>query len=358
MKAMVLVGHGGLDQLVWREDYPKPVAGPGDVLIRVAACGLNNTDVNTRTGWYSKGVTSGTTGSADAAVSDEDPTWGGRPIQLPRIQGADVVGIVEAVGEGADPALLGRRVMVETWLRDPEAPEDLDRTGYYGSERDGGFAQWTTVPAENAHPIESPLSDAELATFPTAYVTAENMLDRAEVGAGDRVLITGASGGVGSALIQLANRRRATTIAMASPAKLAQVRAVGAHHVLPRAPDDLRAALKAETGQDHVSVVADVVGGDGFGDLIEVLMRGGRYTVAGAIAGPIVSLDLRTLYLRDLVFTGATVVPKGTFARLVAHIERGEVRPLLAATYPLAGLHQAQTAFMAKEHVGNIVVLP
>ena len=93
-----------------------------------------------------------------------------------------------------------------------------------------------------------------------------------------------------------------------------------------------------------------------FPTLIDVLERGGRYTCSGAIAGPIVDLDLRTLYLRDLTFTGATVVPSGTFADLVEYIERGEVKPLLAATYPLKDLATAQAEFIQKQHIGNIVV--
>ncbi len=182
------------------------------------------------------------------------------------------------------------------------------------------------------------------------------MLNRAAVAAGDSVLIPGASGGVGSALIQLAKRRGARTIAMCSPAKSDGVYLAGADAVLPRAPDNLGAALVEATGQDTVTVVADVVGGPNWPDVIDVLARGGRYTCAGAIAGPIVTFDLRTFYLRDLTFTGATVVPAGTFANLVGYIEAGEIRPLVAATYPLRELHAAQTAFIAKQHVGNIVV--
>lgn len=358
MRAVVLEGHGDLDKLVFHSNWPKPAAGPGEVLIKVGACGLNNTDVNTRTAWYSKGVSDATTGGAFAGASDDDGTWGGAAITFPRIQGADVAGRVEAVGAGVDAALVGKRVLIETWLRDPSDPDNLDKIGYYGSELDGGFAEWTVAPASNVHPIECDLSDAELATFATSYVTAENMLERAVVGGGDTVLITGASGGVGSALIQLANRRGAKTIAMSSADKADAVRAVGPTAMLPRSPDDLAKALKDAVGQDQVSVVADLVGGSIWPELINTLERGGRYTCAGAIGGPIVEFDLRTFYLRDLTFTGATIVPRGMFADLVGYIERGEVRPLLAATYPLEQLREAQAAFIAKHHVGNIVVVP
>lgn len=355
MRAVVLTGHGGLDRLEHRDDWPLPEPGPGEVLIKVQACGLNNTDVNTRTGWYSKGVTDATTGGALDDASDEDAAWGGAPITFPRIQGADVCGIVVAAGDG-DAGLSGKRVLIDTWLRDWSDPLNLDKCRYFGSECDGGYADYTKVDVRNVHPVESDLSDAELATFATSYITAENMLNRADVGGGDVVLIPGASGGVGSALIQLAKRRGAKTVALCGASKAEAVAAIGADAVLPRAPEDLKGALRDATGRESVTVVADVVGGDLWPRLIDVLARGGRYTCAGAIAGPIVAFDLRTFYLHDLTFTGATIVPPGVFADLVGYIERGEIKPLLAETFPLAELAKAQEAFIAKKHVGNIVV--
>lgn len=358
MRAVVLTGHGGLDRLVFHDDWPVPRPGPGEVLIRVGACGLNNTDVNIRTGWYSKGTTEATTGAALAGADDSDAGWGGADFVFPRIQGADIAGEVVATGPGADAGLIGRRVMVDTWLRDWHAPLDLDRTGYLGSECDGGFAEYACVDQRQVHPVESQLSDAEIATFATSYVTAENMLNRAGVTADDRVLIPGASGGVGSALIQLVNRRGATAIAMCAADKAEAVRAIGPAAVLDRAPPDLQAALGTAIGSGTVTVVADVVAGAIWPRLIDALARGGRYTCAGAIAGPIVEFDLRTFYLHDLTFTGATVVPPGIFADLVGYVERGEIRPLLAETHPLERLREAQEAFIAKRHVGNIVVTP
>ena len=355
-RAVVLTGHGGFDKLAYRQDWPVPVPGPDAVLIKVHACGLNNTDVNTRTAWYSKSVCEATTGDAFTGSTGDDATWGGATIRFPRIQGADVCGTVVAAGGPTGSDLIGRRVLVDPWLRDWDHPLDLDRCGYFGSERDGGFADYTVVPVRNVHPIDSGLSDAELATFATSSMTAENMLNRASVGAGDIVLIPGASGGVGSALIQLAKRRGAQTVALCNAEKAEAIAAIGANAVLPRAPDNLREAIRHATGRDTVTVVADVVGGAMWPHLIDALARGGRYTCAGAIAGPIVQFDLRTFYLRDLTFTGATIVPPGVFADLIGYIRRGEIKPLLAATYPLADLIAAQEAFIAKRHVGNIVV--
>lgn len=357
MSAVVLTGHGGFDKLEFHTDWPTPEPGPGQVLIEVAACGLNNTDVNTRSGWYSKEVTEATTGGAYDGVGG-DGTWGGTGTMFPRIQGADICGEVVAVGAGADATLIGKRVIADCWLRDWDAPLNRNKAGYFGSERDGGFAQYTVIDAHNVAAIDCDLTDAELATFSCSYTTAEGLLSRAGVKAGDRVLITGASGGVGSALIQLANRRGATTIAMASAAKQAEVAKLDPTHILDRAPNDLAATLKAETGQTHVDVVCDIVGGPYFPKLIEQIARGGHYATSGAIAGPIVDLDLRTLYLQDLTFHGSTVVPPHVFRDLVGYIEREEIRPVLAATYPLRELPAAQQAFIDKQHTGNIVVLP
>ena len=354
MRAVVLTGHGGIDKLEYHQDWPVPVPGPGEVLIKVGACGLNNTDVNTRSGWYSKAVTEATSGDGYASLNDDDPSWGGSSIQFPRIQGADAVGRVVAVGEGAPESLIGKRVMPDGWQRDWSDPDNMDKARYFGSELDGGFAEYTKADYRGVEVIESDLSDAELATFQCSYTTAEGMLTRANVGATDTVLVPGASGGVGGALVQLAKRRGARVIAMASEAKHKEVAALGSDMVLPRAPEDLRSAL----GDEKITVVADVVGGPYWPELIEILERGGRYTCSGAIAGPIVEFDLRTFYLRDLTFTGSTVVPVGTLARVVSYIEAGDIRPALAATYPLEKLRDAQEAFIEKRHTGNIVVTP
>ena len=356
MKAVVLTGHGGLDQLVFHEEWPTPTPKDNEVLIKVAACGLNNTDINTRSGWYSKAVSEATTGDAYKTVDADDPTWGGAPITFPRIQGADVCGTVVAAGSKADNSLIGRRVITDNWLRDWTDPTNKNDTGYFGSECNGGYAEYTTIDHRNVGAVDSNLSDAELATFSCSYTTAEGMLARASVEKGDTVLIAGASGGVGSALIQLANRRGAVVIGLAAKQKHAELENLGADALLDRNPKNIKQDLQRAISRDSVSVVADVVGGPNFSQLIDCLKTGGRYTCSGAIAGPIVDLDLRTLYLRDLTFTGSTVIPTHIFTDLIKYIEQGEVRPVLAATYPLHELQSAQQAFIDKQFIGNIVV--
>ena len=347
MKAVLLNGHGGFEQLEYREDVAVPVAGPGEVLIRVGAAALNNTDVNTRIGWYSKSATDGTS----AGVSGEGVdgrAWTGATLVFPRIQGTDACGRVVAVGSGVDAARIGQRVLVDPVLRPANGPP-----GYFASECDGAFAEFTRVPTENARAVASDLTDVELASFPCSYSTAENMLTRAEVGDGDTVLVTGASGGVGSAAVQLARRRGATVIALAGQPKAALLASLGARRVLPRDAD-----LVHELGRESVDAVIDVVGGRQFAALLELLRRDGCYAVAGAIAGPLVALDLRTLYLKDLRLIGCTIQEPEVFGNLVGCIERAEIRPLVAATYPLRDIVAAQEDFLSKRHVGKIVLVP
>ncbi len=356
MKGILLTGHGGMDKLEWREDIPTPTLSEGEVLIKVGACGLNNTDVNTRVGWYSKDSNPGDNNQSPDNLGPDDGGWGGTSLQFPRIQGADIAGKVVDVKGSQFKHLLGETVMVDPWIRPLEHPERYKVVGYLGSEIDGGFAEYTKVPANAVHPVQSDYSLIELATFATSSVTAENMLDRAKVKEGDIVLITGASGGVGSALIQLANRRNATTIALSSIGKADQVKKVMPNEILFRESGNLCERVLELSSGKGVSVVADVVGGTMWPQLLEVLNHGGRYVCSGAIAGPMVEFDLRTFYLKDLTLVGATIVPPGTFRNLVGYIERKEIKPLLAEKFPLKDFKQAQARFMDKSHFGNIVV--
>lgn len=356
MRAVVLTGHGGLETLVFENAWPVPEPELGEVLIEVGACGMNNTDINTRVGWYSKMAVS-SSGAAGSTGGDVDAEGGWTAaVKFPRIQGADICGRVVAVGSGVADGLLGRRVLVDPWLRDWDAPFDLDRIGYLGSERDGGFAEYVSVPASNVHPIEASLSDVQLASFATSSITAVNMLDRARVAEGEYVLITGASGGVGTALVQLARMNGAEPVAICGREKFAGVRELGAVAVIERGEEDLRSALGEATGRETVDVVLDVVGGAGWSTFVDVIRRGGRYCCSGAIAGPMVELDLRTLYLNDLAFYGATVPPPHLFGELVAAVEGGALRPVVAKSFPLGQIHAAQEMFLAKRQLGNIVI--
>ena len=337
MFGMVLTGHGGLDRLDWRDDLARPDPAPGEVRLRVRAAAVNNTDINTRTAWYSKG-------DGDAA----DATWTGKSLIFPHIQGIDACGIVEAVGQGVDPARIGQRVLVEPCLTEAEG-EAKSPPWFLGSECPGSFAEYLCVASRHAHAIDSPLSDVELATFPCSYSTAENLLTRAGATATDHVLVTGASGGVGSAAIQLLRARGATVTAISQPAKAEALKALGASEIVSRDTD-----LAAHFGPDTFDLVVDLVGGPGFPTLLDLLKPFGRYATSGAVAGADVALDLRTLYLKDLTLVGATVLAPGVFATLVKRIEDGQIRSLLAETFPLRDLAAAQEAFLRRDHIGKI----
>jgi NADPH:quinone reductase-like Zn-dependent oxidoreductase len=348
MRAVLLTGNGGFDKLDVRDDVPVPTPGPNEVLIKIGAAGVNNTDINTRIGWYSKAVAQATeAGGATGIAGAEDDGWSGTAFQFPRIQGADACGRIVAVGNGVDPARIGERVLVEPVFRGATHFDVL----YFGSEVDGAFANYAIAPAAHAHKVKSHLSDAELASFPCAYSAAENMLTRIALAKGERVLVTGASGGVGSAAVQLAKRRGAEVVAVASADKADAVLALGATSTVSRGAD-----LTAEFGTEYFDAAIDIVGGAPFGAILNVLKRGGRYGVAGAISGPIVDLDLRTLYLKDLHLLGCTVLDRQVFPNLIGYIERGEIKPLVAATYQLTEIVAAQEAFLTKRHVGKIVL--
>ncbi|MCZ6797587.1 MAG: alcohol dehydrogenase family protein [Gammaproteobacteria bacterium] len=354
MTAVLLTGHGGFEKLEYRDDVKVPVPGVDEVLIRVAAAGVNNTDINTRIAWYSKSVTTDTNAggaSGFEVADDKDGSWSGEALEFPRIQGADCCGQIVATGSQVDPGRVGERVLVRPIQTTYAGGVDF-ACQTFGSEYDGAFAQYAKTASVDALTIDSNLTDIELASFPCAYATAEGMLERASVSA-ETVLITGASGGVGSAAVQLAKRRGAKIIGIASSTKADEVRSLGADQVIDRNSD-----LVSELGKDSIDVVVDLVAGPQWPQLLDVLKRGGRYVTAGAIAGPIVELDVRTLYLKDLSFFGCTFQHKSIFENLVGYIEHGEIQPLVAGSYALEDIVQAQQDFIAKKHTGKLVLVP
>ncbi|MGH6918531.1 MAG: alcohol dehydrogenase catalytic domain-containing protein, partial [Geminicoccaceae bacterium] len=270
---------------------------PGEVLIEVSACGMNNTDVWVRQGAYG---------------TEEDPaalsTWRrqGNTLTFPRIQGADTVGTIVAVGDGVSASRINERVMVDfsIYNRDDDSLADID---YIGHGRDGGYAEYMTAPVENAHVVHTGMSDVELATFCCAYLT---------------------------------------------------VRDIGAEAVIVRGAGDLVAQVGDATAGKPIDVVADLVAGPLFNDLLRVLRPEGRYTTAGAIAGPVVQLDLRTVYLKHLQLHGSSQGTRGAFRRLLGYIEHGKIRALVGGVYKLSDFHRAQTDFMGKTFVGKLIVVP
>lgn len=353
MKAVVTSGAGGYERLEYR-DVPRPIPASGEVLVQVEAAGVNNTEINTRVGWYAPSVH---TGTADAsAAADSGASEGGEggwrgAVPFPLIQGTDCCGTVVSVGAGADAGQLGVRVLICPCMRTPGSATQEEL--WLGSDLDGAFAQYVCVPASQAFPVRSAWSAAELAAIPCAFGTAENMVLRARITSHHRVLVTGASGGVGSAAVQLAKLRGAAVTAVVAPSKSAALRALGAEHTIGRDAD-----LVATLGEESVDVIIDTVGGPTFPSMLRVLRRRGRYLTAGAIAGPVVSLDMRTLYLKDLTLLGCTSWGLDVFPNLITYIEGGRIRPLVAKTFALAEIAAAQREFGQKNHVGKLVLIP
>lgn len=353
MMAVVTTGNGGYDKLDYRA-VPIPELGPGDVLLKVLAAGVNNTEINTRLGWYSSSVTGDTASTAsaqeDAALQLSDGGWN-EATPFPLIQGTDCCGLVVRLGPSVDTALLDKRVLVRACMR-PNGYQVADNI-WMASDFDGAFADYVKVPASEVFPVTCDWSDAELATIPCAYGTAENMLHRAGVGPQDTVLIAGASGGVGSASVQLAKRRGAQVIGITSASKAALLQDLGVDIIIDRRED-----LISRLGEKSVDVVVDNVAGSQFPQMLKVLKPGGRFVSSGAIAGPIVDLDMRDMYLKDLTLIGSTGWDAPVFPNLISYIEWGEIRPLLAKTFPLRDIAIAQEEFLKKAHVGNFVLIP
>ena len=353
MHAVMLTGHGGIDMLVYKTDVEVPLPKPYEVLIRVKGAGINNTDINTRIGWYSKSVNSdtnegGTQGLVDSKTKDGG--WSGKPLKFPLIQGADVYGEIAKVGSNISLKRIGERVLVRTMQENSFTSENSCWT--LGSECNGGFAQYTAVRSSEAFVINSDWSDTDLGSIPCAYSTAEGLLHRAKLEK-ETILITGASGGVGSAAIQLAKLRDATVIAQCAVEKKEEVIQIGADKIVFRNSDLLK-----EIGRDAVDIVIDLVGGPKWTQLLDILKPGGRYATSGAIAGPIVKLDLRTLYLKDLTLYGCTFQSKEVFRNIIKYIEENKIKPLVAKSYPLKEIKKAQLDFLSKKFTGKLVLVP
>jgi len=350
MKAVVTTGNGGYEKLSY-QDVPIPEPGPGEVLLRVLAAGINNTEINTRLGWYSASVTDST---ADQQHSSEqqlaDGGWN-EATPFPLIQGTDCCGEVVSAYAVESEHLIGKRILVRACMR-PHGYDDY-RNVWMASDFDGAFAQYVVVPAAEVFPVQCDWSNEELATIPCAYGTAENMLHRTGVERHHHVLIAGASGGVGSATVQLAKCRGATVTAICSASKADAVRAIGADNIIDRDQD-----LVQTLGNSSIDVVVDNVAGDTFPAMLKVLKPGGKLVSSGAIAGPIVALDMRDLYLKDIQLIGCTAWDEPVFSNVIRYIEQREIKPLLAKAFDLKDIVQAQQEFMQKQHVGNFVLVP
>ncbi|WP_447529433.1 alcohol dehydrogenase catalytic domain-containing protein [Vreelandella sp. TE19] len=361
MAAMLLTGHGDVDKLEYREDVATPAPGPGQVLVRVTATAKNNTDRKAREGLYpTKGkeeVTSFAMGGA--------PTLG-----FPRIQGADVAGRVVAVGEGVDASRIGERGLLDFNLYADERGDINLTPDYYGHGADGGFAEYVALPSDQFYHIPNEgLGDAELASMGMcSYQTAYHMMTAANVRAGERVLVSGASGGVGTALIQLCRIVGAIPFAVSQPDKADALIALGAEAVIDRGDlaSFVERVLKATQGA-NIDAVMDLVGGQ-MTDLFIDTMIGDmqarttypRLSIAGASGGNVSEIMWTRIYLYQVQIFGVSHGTREEAAQLMAWIKSGELKPVLHAAFKLSRLHDAERYFMnrASSYLGKIVIVP
>ncbi|WP_327712594.1 zinc-binding dehydrogenase [Streptomyces sp. NBC_00464] len=343
MRVVRITRHGGPEVLEPAE-VAVPALQAGEVLVQVGAVALNNTDLWTREGAYGR---------------PDDPKalsgWRG-PVDFPRIQGADVAGRVVAVGAGVQGSLVGRRVVVDPAIYDSEGPH-ANPVGLMGSERDGGYAEYVTAPAKRVHGVtDSPLTDDQLAALPTAYGTALGMIERGRLRQGETALVSGASGGVGLALVQIARARGARVIVISSGPKIDAVREAGAHEVVDRA-GDIAEQIRA-IAPEGIDVALDVVAGELVSEGLPLLREGGRWVIAGALGGYGVTFDVRRLYLHNAQVIGSAMHTPTHFDLLMDLARRAEVQPVVAAAFPLDQAAQAQEELSRRGHVGKIVMHP
>ena len=353
-------GTGGYERLEYLENLPVPEPGPTEVLVRVLAAGVNNTEINTRLGWYSTSVDVGTNShyeiTSDGSGGMRNGGWN-KKTPFPLIQGTDCCGEVVKIGALGNPELVGKRVLVRPCV------EIIDSQGgpncqWMGSDFNGSFAQFVVVPQTEVFPISSDWTDEELGVIPCAYGTAENMCINANVEAGDTVLIPGGSGGVATAAIKLCKLRGATVISITNQSKRDYVLEMGADIVYAGRHGGSGWKSMTKDMRNQVDVVIDNVGGEGFLDLLNCLKANGSYVCSGAINGPVVPLDLRTMYLQDLTLIGTTSWSNSVFPNLIGYIQQSLISPPRVTSFPLRKIEEVQKLFIAKEDLGKFALMP
>ena len=360
MKAMLLTGHGDTDKLEYRDDVAVPRPGPGEVLVQVTATAKNNTDRKAREGLYP-------TKKGEVASF----RMGGNPtLTFPRIQGADIVGRVVAVGEGVDERRINERGLLDFNIY-ASARRDINLTpDYYGHGADGGFAEYVALPSDQFHHVANPdLADAELAAMGMcSYQTALHMLTSAGVTAGERVLVSGASGGVGTALIQLCRIMGAIPYALSKPEKADVLLDLGAEAVLDRS--DMASfveRIKAKTGGRPIDAVMDLVGGEMTDIFIDSMIFDmnaretyPRLSIAGASGGNISEILWTRIYLYQVQIFGVSHGTREEAEQLIEWIREGKLRPVLHGAFRLSDLHRAEDYFVNRgsNYLGKIVIVP
>lgn len=334
MRALVLDQHGDIESLRLTDDYPRPEAIAGHVVLRVTASSFNYHDIFTVQGMP------------------------GISIPMPVIIGLDVAGVVEEIGEGVTGWTAGDRVMVH--------PIDPDK-GLIGEVYDGGMAQYALVDASLLIRLPDGVSDAQAAALPVAYGTAHRMIvGKGAISAGDNVLILGASGGVGTASVILAKRLGANVVAaVGSDEKGEQMLALGADQYLNYREVELATWVKEHYGKPSRSsydtgmdVVVNFTGGDTWHPTLRSTKLGGRILTCGATAGFDPKEDLRYIWSFELQIIGSNGFQTEDFEALLQMVANGEIDPLIDDVLPLDQAVEGLRRVRDREVIGKVVIDP
>ncbi|MGP4062307.1 zinc-binding dehydrogenase [Halobacillus sp. H74] len=344
MKAVQVTGYGDVDKLeLVKKKVPEPKSG--EVLIKVKACGINNTEIWMREGAYGSGGKSG---------------WRPEGVQFPRIPGSDITGCIEKTGSEVDESLIGKDVVLFPFTSSgKEGLEHISEDmSFIGSEYDGGYAEYVTWPADLCY--EMPLSDPiESAVFSVSGMTAWHMVEQIQAKPEETIMVTGANGGVGSLNVQIvANVFGAKVIAIVGDLKLEEkMKELGATHVLSYKSDNLAEQI-IEVNGGPVDSVLDVVGDALFSTSLQVLKKGGKFCTSGSAGGQKTELDFRTLYLKHITLYGSVLGTRNEFKRMLDAIEEGKIKPVIDRTFPLEEAREAQAYFKNAGKLGKIVLIP
>jgi zinc-binding alcohol dehydrogenase/oxidoreductase len=326
VRAVRIHEDGGPEVLVL-EEAPDPVAGPGEVLVRLRASALNHLDV-----WIRKGLPS---------------------VPKPRILGADGAGVIEALGEGVSGFEPGQRVVLN-----PGIEAGGGRIQVIGEHGDGTNSELIAVPATNVHPIPDGLSFEEAAAFPLVFETAYRMLvTRAGLREGEWVLTWGIGGGVSTATLAIGKALGAKVIVTSSSeAKLERARELGADATVNHATGDVKEAVKEATGGRGADIVVETVGDATWATSLQVAAPGGRITVCGATSGPNPPAALHRVWWKQLSILGSTMGTGEDFAGAFELVTSGRARPVVDTVFPLEEIRAAHERLEAGEQLGKIVL--
>ena len=334
MKAIVLHEHGGPENFVYEANFPDPSPGPGDVVVRVRAASLNYHDIFTRRGMP------------------------GIQIDMPRICGLDLAGEIAELGPEVEGWAVGDRVLVD--------PRNRVEGGLMGETIDGGLAELCRAAAHQLVRIPAGVTFEEAASLPVAHGTAHRMMVTVgKIAAGEKCLVLGASGGVGTGALLLARMAGAEVIACASSdAKLERLRELGADHLINYAEADFMKEIWKLYGKPHrrggggVNMVVNFTGGDTWVPSLKCLHKGGRMLTCGATAGYDPPTDIRFIWTFELQVLGANSWEREDLEALLGYIQEGRAKFPIDRVLPLAEAREGVRLIEDREVFGKVIITP